>query len=81
MAGARCAGAALHRVARDLRGRGTARVLSASEAFWAVASLLACAATLHIVLRGGAVDSERIYAALRACICAPRVSCSGLSTT
>ena len=39
-------------------------VLSASEAIWAVAGLLACIATLHFVLRKGAVDSERIYAAL-----------------
>src|SRR5687768_16631419 len=39
-------------------------VLSASEAFYTVASLLACVATLRVVLRKGAVDSERIYAAL-----------------
>ena len=39
-------------------------VLSASEAFFSAAALLACAATLRFVLRGGIVDSERIYAAL-----------------
>jgi hypothetical protein len=39
-------------------------VLSASEAIWAVAGLVACIATLHFVLRKGTVDSERIYAAL-----------------
>lgn len=39
-------------------------VLSASEAFFTGAALLACAATLRFVLRGGVVDSERIYAAL-----------------
>lgn len=39
-------------------------VLSASEAIWAVAGLVACISTLHFVLRKGTVDSERIYAAL-----------------
>ena len=43
---------------------GVALVLSASEAFWALGSLLACAAMLRFVLRRGVVDSERIYAAL-----------------
>jgi Ion channel len=43
---------------------GNPLVLSASEAIWAVAGLVACVATLHFVLRKGTVDSERIYAAL-----------------
>ena len=44
---------------------GNPLVLSASEAIWAVAALVACIATLHFVLlRKGTVDSERIYAAL-----------------
>jgi hypothetical protein len=43
---------------------GNPLVLSASEAFGALAGIVACIATLHFVLRDGAVDSERIYAAL-----------------
>jgi hypothetical protein len=43
---------------------GNPLILTASEAVWALAGLGACIATLHFVLREGAVDSERIYAAL-----------------
>ena len=43
---------------------GNPLVLSASEAIWAFAALVACIATLRFVLREGTVDSERIYAAL-----------------
>jgi len=39
-------------------------VLSASEAFWTTACLLACVPTLRFVLGGRVVDSERIFAAL-----------------
>jgi hypothetical protein len=39
-------------------------VLSASKVFWTTAGLLACVTTLRFVLRGRAVDSERIFAAL-----------------
>ena len=49
---------------------GNPLVLSASEAIWAVAALVACIATLHFVLRKGKVDSERIYAALSVCLLA-----------
>jgi voltage-gated potassium channel Kch len=45
-------------------GLGNPVVLSASEAVWATAGVVACTAMLHFVLREGAVDSERIYAAL-----------------
>lgn len=43
---------------------GSESVLSASEAFWTGACLLACISTLGFVLRGRTVDSERIFAAL-----------------
>jgi hypothetical protein len=39
-------------------------VLSASELFWSTAGLVACVPMVRFVLRGRAVDSERIFAAL-----------------